>query len=128
MSSSPSYIKTKIIDLPEMATGAIVDLTQAPYSFPVNMHLFGLLGNVWLTQSARWGSLKFIDGASSTDNIFVFNVTTMDVFNEQSYSAILEDDSYVRISNGLSVRFDGQYPDPDTGTKLAGGYVMAIYQ
>ena len=110
MSFSPSYIKTKIIDLPEIASGEIVDLTQSPYSFPVGMHLFGLVGNVWVSEPARWGSLMFRDGASSTDNIFEFNVTTADLGNEQSYSAILEDDSYVRISNGLSVKYEGRFP------------------
>tara|TARA_R110002096_G_scaffold419988_1_gene624852 strand:- start:2143 stop:2457 length:315 start_codon:yes stop_codon:yes gene_type:complete len=104
-----------------MTSEDIVDLTQSPYSFPVNMHLFGLLGNVWLTSPSRWASLSFRDG---TDKIFSFNVTTLDILNEQSYSAILEDDSYVRISNGLSVKFEGQ----DAATTLAGGYVMAIYQ
>ena len=124
MSSSPSYVNTKIIDLPEIADGDVVDLSQAPYSLPVTMHLFGLLGVVDLSQAARWGPLMFRDGASSTDNIFAFNVSTVDLFNQNSYSAILEDDSYVRISNGLSVKFDGKF----SSTALSGGYVMAIYQ
>lgn len=124
MSSSSSYVNTKIIDLPEIADGDIVDLSQAPYSLPATIHLFGLVGVVDLSHSEHWASLMFRDGASSTDNIFAFNVSTLDVLNQNSYSAILEDDSYVRISNGLSVKFDGEF----SSTALTRGYVMAIYQ
>lgn len=92
-----------IEDLGTIASGVAIDLSDV-YGLSRSIHLFGIVGNVrGPNTSGDLCNLSFRDGSSGTD-FFKFDVTTGNSGHElNSFVFMMEEDSYVRISEGLFV-------------------------
>jgi len=86
-----------------ITSGVGIDLSD-DYGLSRSMHLFGIVGNVRGPNVANLiCNLSFRDGSSGTD-FFKFDVTTGHASNElSSFVFMMEEDSYIRISEGLFV-------------------------
>ena len=101
MRESPSYIRTKVIDIPSpVASGAAIDLFN-DYGLSETIHLFGIVGNVKGPLSII-SNVSFRDGLSG-DDFFKFDVTSGVGAGMGSFLFMMEEDSYRRINEGLVV-------------------------
>ena len=102
MRESPSYIRTKVIDIPSpVASGAAIDLFN-DYGLSETIHLFGIVGNVKGPSSSITSNVSFRDGLSG-DDFFKFDVTSGVAGGMGSFLFMMEEDSYIRINEGLVV-------------------------
>lgn len=109
MSQYPAYIETKVISFDNPSTNSFIDLSQAIYGLPRSISLYGISGVI---KSPEVNSVsvyqEFYDG-NSGDAIMVFDAQSppfhpfLDVL--MPYSSFMEDDSSIRISDGLNVFF-----------------------
>jgi len=116
-------VSTKVITIGELVDGGDIDLTDVSYGLPKNMHLFGIVGGSTLSSTLKWGRLNLRDGSSSSIDIFSFDISSGTFSSTSSYSSFLEEDSYVRISDGLIMNFV-----LEASTDLTGGWATVIYQ
>jgi hypothetical protein len=107
MAQSPAYLQTKIIELDGPVRNTFIDLSSPTYGLPKSIALYGISGVSKVSATSRKCYQEFYDGGSG-DPILVFEAqdqifTFVDIL--MPYSSFMEDDSSIRIVNGLNVYF-----------------------
>ena len=124
MRESPSYISTKVIDvLLPIPSGTPISLFD-DYGLSETIHLFGIVGTTAtpLGNSGVTSSLSCRDGLTG-DDFFKFDVTGGQANSICPFVFMLEDDSYIRINQGLVL-----VPESSSSAAFSQLALTVIYQ
>ena len=120
MSDSFSYAQTKVISLDDPDENAWIDLTDSGLS--ESLHLFGIWGTIHF-DTTNDATLAFHDG-SSGDAILNFAVANTALTGTAlPFICMLEDDAYIRISEGLNM-----YVAESGSAEISNITITVIYQ
>jgi len=121
VSDSFSYAQTKVISLDDPDKDAMIDLTDSGLS--ESLHLFGVWGTISLDATSA-AELRLHDG-SSGDAILNFGVgNRFSLTGTVPFICMLEDDAYIRISEGLNIYVDVT----ESGVSILNITMTVIYQ
>tara|TARA_Y100000592_G_C5480073_1_gene324837 strand:+ start:3046 stop:3411 length:366 start_codon:yes stop_codon:yes gene_type:complete len=120
--ASYSYVKTKIIEMNNLDSGANNILTSQGLS--KNMRFFGISGNLLNDNVNQTSKLEFSDGTSDPFLSVITSTEGGEVERNAGFYSMYDDDSYIRITDGLNVK----YTNSTDANNKADIVITVIYQ
>ena len=103
MGFSPSYVKTKIIEITDVVADADNLLTSQGLS--KTLHFFGVSGNLLNDSTGQESRVEFSDGSGSAFLTFDSSNGGSNHELNSGFFYMNDDDSYIRINEGLNVKY-----------------------